>query len=96
MPITQEISDMLDIGLKPLQVLSVFCEAFRLFPFIALSIAIIYRMVAQRVHPLNIIPSSDSSATWCIVVSLWCLPTTAYKGWRARYYYRNDKENISF
>ena len=41
MPIAQEIFDVLDISLKPLQVLSVFCEAFRLFPLIALSIAII-------------------------------------------------------
>ena len=44
---------------------------------------------------LKILPSSHSSATWCIMVnaSMWCLPTTGHKEWCARYYYRNDKES---
>ena len=44
---------------------------------------------------LKILPSSHSTATWCVMVnvSMWCLPTTAHKEWCARYYYRNDKES---
>ena len=48
--------------------------------------------------PLKILPSSHSTATWCIMVnvSMWCLPTTAHNEWCARYYYRNDKESYTF
>ena len=48
--------------------------------------------------PLKILPSSHSTATWCIMVnvSMWCLPTTAHKDWCARYYYRNNKESYTF
>ena len=47
---------------------------------------------------LKILPSSHSTATWCIMVnvSMWCLPTTAHKESCARYYYRNDKESYTF
>ena len=47
---------------------------------------------------LKILPSSHSTAPWCILVnvSMWCLPTTAHKEWCARYYYRNDKESYTF
>ena len=47
---------------------------------------------------LKILPSSHSSATWCIMVnvSMWCLPTTVHKEWCARYYCRNDKESYTF
>ena len=47
---------------------------------------------------LKILPSSHSTATWCIMVnvSMWCLPTTAQREWCARYYYMNDKENYTF
>ena len=47
---------------------------------------------------LKILPSSHSTATWCIMVnvSMWCLPTTAHKEWCARNYYRNDKESYTF
>ena len=47
---------------------------------------------------LKILPSSHSTATWCIMVnvSMWCLNTTAHKEWCARYYYRNDKESYTF
>ena len=49
-------------------------------------------------YGLKILPSSHSTATWCIIVnvSMWCLPTTAHKEWCARYYYRNDKETYTF
>ena len=32
---------------------------------------------------LRILPSTHSSATWCIMVnvSMWCLPTTVHKEW---------------
>ena len=47
---------------------------------------------------LKILPSSHSTATWCIRVnvSTWCLPTTAHKEWCAKYYYRNNKESYAF
>ena len=47
---------------------------------------------------LKILPSSHSTATWCIMVyvSMWFLPTTAHTEWCARYYYRNDKESYTF
>ena len=47
---------------------------------------------------LKILPSSHSTATWCIMVnvSMWCLPTTADMEWCAKYYYRNDKESYTF
>ena len=46
--------------------------------------------VTQVFHMLKTLPSSHSSATWCIMVnvSMWCLPTTVHKEWCARYYYR--------
>ena len=48
---------------------------------------------------LKILPSSHSSATWCIrvnVSNMWCLPITVHKEWCARYYNRNDKESCTF
>ena len=55
-------------------------------------------LMSLHVYVLKILPSSQSTATWCIMVnvSMWCLPTTANKEWCARYYYENDKESYTF
>ena len=61
-------------------------------------IAFLITNIAQVRKELKILPSSDRTATWSIMVnvSTWCLPTTAHKEWCARYYYRNDKESYTF
>ena len=63
--------------------------------------AVIQKMCALKTNvwfTLKILPSSHSTANWCIMVnvSMWCLPTTAHKEWCVRYYYRNDKESYTF
>ena len=47
---------------------------------------------------LKILPSSHSSATCYIMVtvSMWYLPTTVHNEWCARYYFRNGIESYTF
>ena len=58
----------------------------------------VLRTCRKQGWDLKILPSSHSTATWCIMVnvSMRCLPTTAHKEWCARYYYRNDKISYTF
>ena len=50
------------------------------------------------ISTLKMPPSSHCSAPWCIMAnaSMWCLPTNVHKEWYIGFYYRNDKESLTF